>query len=84
MDEFSVQRQQVEVNAHYRKMVHTLSSLGYSRIADALLEISNRLKDDARGNLKENKEVADYLRDAIVHLDLAANDLVLASKKLKK
>lgn len=84
MDEFSVERQQVEANAHYRKMVHTLSNLGYSRIADALLEISNRLKDDARGNLKESKEVADYLRDAIVHLDLAANDLVLASKKLKK
>ena len=83
-DEHAVEKQQMEANAHFKRMVQTISGLGYGKIADAIAEISNKLKGDAKGNLKENKEVADYLKDVIVHLDLAANDLAVAGKKLKK
>ena len=71
-------------NQQFRRCLSVFSKVNYLRLVDIINVISTRLRNDSKGNLKENKEVADYLRDAIYHLEMATNDLHLAEKKLKK
>ncbi len=77
-------KEDVEIEREIRKLLSVINRIDYEHLSNIINDISVKLQNDSKGNLKENKEVADYLKDAIMHLDLASNDLSFAFRKLKK